>query len=266
MNRLDEDTLALLAAYAEGELDGDDLVALEARIAAEPAVAAELAAMRAMSATLHDIGSSDAAAAPEDFANRVAQRIRRRSAGRFFREEASEPRSMLWVVLAVTAVIFGLLAIIHQTDTVQILTDSPLAPVIDDAPVDPTDGSATPPPTPADDGHGANPDLNEGLPERSATREGFTSGGRYANATRRENVYLIQSGLRGQELEQALVQRVGGALVVQHELGFGILAEAGDVPTLVSRLNELGPVTIENVDIPPSTQQTPTRIVVVSGP
>lgn len=264
--QLDEETLALLAAYAEGELDGDDKDTLERRIAAEPALAEELAAMRSLQASLQTMARDDA---PEDFARSVAQRIRRRSGGRFFRHDMDRPRVSIELVLMIAAVVFGLLAVVHTIDTVQILTDSPVVPA---EPEHPREGSGAAPNTATPEA--PEPDSNEqieapalddgvGMPDRDAVREGVVSGGRYAGATRRERVYVIRTELDADALEAEIRRRAGRDVYVRQERGFTITAEAGDVPLMVERLTPLGNVSIETIDFRPGAEQTPAQIVVV---
>lgn len=245
MSTIDEETRALLAAYAEGELDAEGCAALEARFDSEPELVEELEALTALPTNLAALSHD---AAPADFAEDVAERIRRRSRGRFFAREVEGPRFSIEVVFAVAVVIFGIVWFAQRVSTVDIVSDEPLevpapapegsnpggprfAPEVDD-------GSGTGRATTGDD-----PDPMAGATPAPSR----VSGGVYVDANRQTFRYVIQTAIEPSELAIELRRAAGASRVVEGSAEAEVYVDARDVPAMVARLQSLGTVSREVV-------------------
>ncbi len=163
MTALTDDILERLSAYADGELDAAEARALEAQIEADPELAAALDDMRSTVAVLSSLGDERA---PDDFGARVARRIRRRSRGRFFAEEAGRGQRQLTLLFIVLAVlVLAAIAMLAAPGRIAIewgdgAVEQP-APGGDAAP----DEAPVPDPAPAPPSQGSN---DRAAPDRAA--------------------------------------------------------------------------------------------------
>lgn len=111
----DERLQAMLSDYVDGTLPAAERAEVEAALAADPALRAEVDELRAAVADLRKL---DRAPAPPALGKTVEETIHRRSAGRFFARRTLGDRVPFGVLLIVALVVLGVIvALLHGSTT-----------------------------------------------------------------------------------------------------------------------------------------------------
>lgn len=142
---VDEDTLAMLSEFLDGTLPSPAREELEARLARDPVLAAELAELRE---TLSALKTLDKAPAPTALGKSVEDTIHRRSAGRFFGRRTLGDRVPFVPILIVALIgIAALVALLWSSSTgslrVERTDQPPPPPAARDALPRPTRGATS---------------------------------------------------------------------------------------------------------------------------
>lgn len=214
MNEVTEADLERLCAWLDGELSEEEVQALEARLANEPALARELEALKA---TLGAVEALEVPEPPPAFSDKVRRRIRRRSRGRYFggqRRATFSLEATAWALL----IVLGIAAV--GTLSAPVVLETPMAPPPESDPdAHLPDGASPPPPTDEEGGQDHAPPSERGTiaPEEESMRESPELGeaGDRLNAPAREG--------RVSRMERRPLRRFGFAWQVATELDADVL-------------------------------------------
>lgn len=111
----DERLQAMLSDYVDGTLSAADRIEVEAALAADPALRAEVDDLQAAVRDLRTLGR---APAPPELVQTVEDTIHRRSAGRFFARRTLGDRVPFGVLLFVAIIVLGIIvAALHSSTT-----------------------------------------------------------------------------------------------------------------------------------------------------
>ncbi|MBP8807471.1 MAG: zf-HC2 domain-containing protein [Kofleriaceae bacterium] len=122
----DERLAAMLSDYVDGTLAPADRAEVEAALAADPALRAEVDELRASVGALKSLPPT---AAPPDLGKSVEERIHRRSAGRFFARRTLGDRVPFGVLLIVALIaLVILLAVLWSSPTGSLKRPPPAPP------------------------------------------------------------------------------------------------------------------------------------------
>lgn len=211
-----DDDLVAVSSYLDGGMSADDMAVFEARLENEPALRAELDAMRSTLEAMGAIGSPD----PVDLRAGVERKLRRRSRGRFYggRSRRRE-RVHVELFLGVAVVAFAAIVLVSAPQSLGTLMRDDL------------------PPTPT----------AERTPDASDERLGAVSPPTGATVFR-EQVYVIHTALDADAIEAALRSAVGDAAWYRRADTWVIDVPRAERVQWVERLGELGNVTRRQVE------------------
>ena len=226
MNRLSDQTVEMMGAYIEGELDAEAAVAFEAQMEADPALFAEVEAMRE---TVRQLSALERPQAPERFSSDLAARLRARSVSERRESTAFEERWMQLLLVAGVAMLAWLLW--------------PHGP----APhPDAVEGSGS--------GSGADeivvPALPAGEVEVEPALPSRVAGGAVMPMKAIENRYEVTTALSMADLRKELGKVVAARQVREVEGGFEVTLDPGQSDAERPRLLNLGRYRVERVTLP----------------
>lgn len=121
----DERLQAMLSDYVDGTLSAADRAEVEAALAADPALRAEVDELRASIVDLKRLGR---APAPPELGKSVEETIHRRSAGRFFARRTLGDRVPFGVLLIVALIALGIIVAMLYASTTGSLKPNPARP------------------------------------------------------------------------------------------------------------------------------------------
>jgi anti-sigma factor RsiW len=122
----DERLQAMLSDYVDGTLSPADREEVDAALAADPALRAEVDELRA---AVVDLRKLDRAPAPPALGKSVEETIHRRSAGRFFARRTLGDRVPFGVLLIVAIIVLGIIvAVLHASTTGSLKQEPDLSP------------------------------------------------------------------------------------------------------------------------------------------
>lgn len=226
MNRLSDQTVEMMGAYIEGELDAEAAVAFEAQMAADPELFAEVEAMRE---TVRKLAALERPRAPERFSSDLATRLRTRAVTERRGAAAFEERWMQLLLLAGVAMLAWLLWP-HSKSPV------PSA----------SEGSGS--------GSGAEeivvPALPAGEVEVEPPLPSRVAGGPVMQMKAVENRYEVSTDLDTEALRKALGKVVAARQVREVAGGFEVTLDPGQSDAERVRLLNLGRYRVERVTLP----------------
>ena len=109
-----EEDLVALSEYLDGGLSEAEREAFEARLAEEPALKAELDAMRSMLEAMTGLGDDD----DVDLRAGVERKLRRRSRGRFYSRRFKRERLQVELFLGVAVVAFAAIVLVSSPSSI----------------------------------------------------------------------------------------------------------------------------------------------------
>ncbi len=228
MSRLSDQTVELMGAYIEGELDAEAAASFEALMEADPALFAEVESMRE---TVRRLASLERPKAPEGFSADLAARRRTRSVTERRGGMGLEERWLQLLLLAGVAMLAWLLW--------------------------PHGGSVTPSAGSADgsgSGSGGDeivvPALPAGEVEIEPALPSRVAGGPVLPMQAIENRYEVATTLDAKALRTALRKVVGDRQVKEVEGGFEVTLDAKESDAERARLLNLGRYSVERVTLP----------------
>jgi anti-sigma factor RsiW len=118
----DERLQAMLSDYVDGTLSPADRAEIDAALAKDPALRAEVDELRA---AVTDLRKLDRAPAPPELAKTVEETIHRRSAGRFFARRTLGDRVPFGVLLIVALIVLGIIVAVLRSSTTGSLKPTP---------------------------------------------------------------------------------------------------------------------------------------------
>jgi hypothetical protein len=228
MSRLSDQTVELMGAYIEGELDGEAAASFEAAMEADPALFAEVESMRE---TVRKLASLQRPKAPEGFSADLAARLRTRSVVERRGGMGLEERWLQLLMVAAVAMLAWLLW--------------------------PHGGSVTPSAGSLEgsgSGSGVDeivvPALPAGEVEIEPAQPSRVSGGPVLPMKVLENRYEVVTQLDAKALRSELRKVVGDRQVKEVEGGFEVTLDAGESDAERARLLNLGRYSVERVTLP----------------
>ena len=228
MSRLSDQTVELMGAYIEGELDAEAAASFEAQMEADPALFAEVESMRE---TVRRLASLERPKAPEGFSADLAARLRSRSVTERRGGMGLEERWLQLLLLAGVAMLAWLLW--PHSGSVTPSAGSP-------------DGSGS--------GSGVDeivvPALPAGEVEIEPALPSRVSGGPVMAMKAVENRYEVVTQLDAKTLRTELRKVVGDRQVKEVEGGFEVTLDAGESDAERTRLLNLGRFSVERVTLP----------------
>lgn len=228
MSRLSDQTVELMGAYIEGELDAEAAAAFEAQMEADPALFAEVEAMRE---TVRQLSSLERPKAPEGFSADLAARMRTRSVTARRGVAGLEERWLQLLLVGAVAMLTWLLWSFGR----------PAAPE-KEAPSESGSGSGVEeivvPALPVGE-----VELDPPLPSRVA-------GGPVLPMKAIENRYEVTTELDAPALRTAIGKVVGARQVTAVEGGFEVTLDPAQSDAERARLLNLGRYSVERVTLP----------------
>jgi len=228
MSRLSDQTVELMGAYIEGELDAEAAAAFEAQMEADPALFAEVEAMRE---TVRQLSSLERPKAPEGFSADLAARMRTRSVTARRGGAGLEERWLQLLLLGAVAMLTWLLWSFGR----------PAAPE-KEAPSGSGSGSA--------EEEIVVPALPVGELEIDPPLPSRVAGGPVMQMKAIENRYEVVTELDEKSLQTELRKVVGERQVRAVEGGFEVTLDAAQSDAERVRLLNLGRYSVERVTLP----------------
>lgn len=247
MSATDPQRDAQIAAYLEGRMSADERAAFEVLVDGDEALQdAVLAAQEASD----PLAALPPPVPPEDFDQRVARRIRRRSRGRYFAErQASALRYPLIFFVLLSLLVLAAVALLGEAFPLRALED--VAPIETPSPPNSPEAPDAPPESGRTEQAPAPHELAHGTTELAdvPVRTGAVHGGSTVGATVLVWRYVASVEQPLAEVLPEVQARFGASRVTSHPDRIEIRVPTTQLGGFVERLAQLGPVSRERVPL-----------------